>query len=104
MAMSAPKAMAHQDGALDAHFVQEAAQILGHIGGGVAGGRDVAVAVAAEVVGGDAVLAAQDGRHVEMPDRQIAEEAVQHHNIGAHADRDVMQVHPVSFYLRHRSK
>jgi hypothetical protein len=96
--------VAHQDGALDAHFIQEAAQVLGHIGGGVASGGDVAVAVAAEVVGGDAVLAAQDGRHVEVPDGQIAEEAVQHDNIGARADSDVMQIHPVSFYLRHRSE
>ena len=97
------EAVAHQDGSLDAHFIQEAAQILGHIGRGVARARDVAIAVAAEVIGGDAVLAAQDGRHVEVPDGQIAEEAVQHDDIGAHADSDVMQINPVCFYLRHRS-
>ena len=93
--------MAHQDRALNPHFVEEAAQILGHIGGGVAGRSYVAVAVAAEVVGGDPILAAQDGRHVEVPDGQIAEEAMEHNYIRAHADRDVMQVHSVSFYLRH---
>ena len=97
------EAVAHQDGSLDAHFIQEAAQILGHIGRGVAGGRYVAIAVAAEVIGSDAVLAAQDGRHVEVPDGQIAEEAMQHHHVGAHADSDVMQINPVCFYLRHRS-
>ena len=97
------EAMTHQDGALDAHLVQETAQIFGHIGGRIAGGRDIAVAMAAEIVGGNAVLAAQDGGHVEMPDRQIAKKAVQHHDVGAHADRDVMQVNPVRFYLWHRS-
>ena len=84
------EAVPHQDGPLDAHFIQEAAQIFGHVGRGVAGGRDVAIAVAAQIVGGDAVFAAQDGRHVEMPDGQIAKEAVQHHDVGPHADRDVM--------------
>ena len=46
--------------------------------------------MAAQIVGGDAVFAAQDGGHVEVPDRQIAKKAVQHHNVGTHADRDVM--------------
>jgi hypothetical protein len=82
--------VADQDGLIDAHFIQEAAQIFGHIGRSVAGGGYVAVAVAAQVVGSDAVLAAQDGRHVEVPDRQIAQEAVQHDDVRAHAYSDVM--------------
>ena len=93
--------MPHQDGALDPHFVEEAAQILRHIRGRVARRRHVAVPVPAQIVSSDAVLAPQNGRHVEVPDCQIAEEAVQHHHIGTHAHGDVMQVHSISFYLWH---
>ena len=47
------------------------------------------------------MVAPQDGSHVEMPDRQIAKEAVQHHNVGPRADSDVMQVYSISFNFRH---
>ena len=93
--------MAHQDGPLDPHFIQEAAQILGHIGRSVACGGYVAVAVAAQVVGSDPVLAAQNRRHVEVPDGQISEEAVQHDDIGAHAYRNVVQIDAVRLNLWH---
>ena len=46
--------------------------------------------MAAQIVSGDAVFAAQDGGHIKMPDRQIAQKAVQHHDVGPHADRNVM--------------
>ena len=52
------EAVAHQDRFFDAQGIQQAAQILHHVGGGVMVGRDVTIAVSAQVVGGDAVLAA----------------------------------------------
>ena len=36
-----------------------------------------------------------------MPNRQVAQEAVQHDDVGACADSDVMQVDTVGFDLRH---
>ena len=93
--------MAHQDSPLYAHGIQETAQVFSHVGTSVAAGSNLTVTMAAQIVGSDAVLAAQDGRHVEVPDRQITKESVQHHHVWAHADRDVMQVYSVRFYLRH---
>ena len=71
-----PEAMTHQGGTLDSHFVQEATQVFGHVRRGITARGDIAVAVTAEIVSSNAVLAAKDGRHIKMPDREITEEAV----------------------------
>jgi hypothetical protein len=76
---------------VDLQGVEHLQQIAGHVVGRVAGRRHVAVPVAPQVVGQDLEAVHQHRCDLQVPDREVAGQPVDHHQVRALADALVMQ-------------
>ena len=79
-------AVADQRRPLELESVEQPEQVVRHVVGGVARRRRAAVAVPAQVVGEDPEAVGQRRHELQVPDGQVAGDAVHHHHVRAVAD------------------
>ena len=84
-------AVADERRPLELEPVEQPEQVVRHVVGAVAGRRRAAVAVPAQVVGQDAEAVGQRGHELQVPDGEVAGDAVNHHHVRAVADLLVVE-------------
>ena len=79
----------------DLQRVEQAEQVTRHVVQRVSGGRNVAVAVAAQVIGEDAEVLCEHRDHLQVPGRKVAGDSMDQHEIRAVPQPLIVQAHAV---------
>jgi hypothetical protein len=82
--------MTHERGGVDLQRVEQADQVLYHVGSRGAR-RDIAPTVTAKVVRQHAILQLELGDHAEMPPGEVAAESMHQHDVATLARLPVVQ-------------